>query len=61
VEEQHLLEKLLDEIPDGEKNRWVPSFFLLGLAPCLATPMTNALTNLFVSYDKIGGRRSLWR
>jgi len=22
VEEQHMLEKLLDEIPDGEKNRW---------------------------------------
>ncbi|KIP10794.1 hypothetical protein PHLGIDRAFT_100624 [Phlebiopsis gigantea 11061_1 CR5-6] len=22
VEEQHLLERLLEEIPDGEKNRW---------------------------------------
>ncbi|TFY75533.1 hypothetical protein EWM64_g8478, partial [Hericium alpestre] len=22
VSEQHLLERLLDEIPDGEKNRW---------------------------------------
>lgn len=26
VSEQHLLEQLLDEIPDGEKNRWVADF-----------------------------------
>jgi hypothetical protein len=23
ISEQHLLERLLDEIPEGEKNRWV--------------------------------------
>jgi len=28
VSEQHLLERLLEEIPDGEKNRYVPSSLL---------------------------------
>lgn len=40
VEEQRLLERLLEEIPDGEKNRCVPSIphisaFICGLGICL--------------------------
>jgi len=28
ISEQHLLEQLLEQIPDGEKNRWVSCFFI---------------------------------
>lgn len=37
ISEQHLLERLLEEIPDGERNRWVVTFssVCIGLTPSL--------------------------
>jgi hypothetical protein len=46
VSEQHLLERLLAEIPDGEKNRYVTTLFLRDELSLMDIPFTKVVQNI---------------